>query len=286
MRDMLKIENELHFRGRKMLYDIHYQEDGRAKPVIIFIHGFKGFKDWGHFNLMADYFASRGYIYIKLNFSHNGTTRENPTEFVDLHAFGNNNLSMELDETGGLIDHLFSANCEIPDGEADLDRLFLIGHSRGGGLAILKSREDARIKAVVSLAPVHDFEKRWSPEEIEEWKKEGVRYIYNGRTGQEMPLLYQLVEDFYRNRSRLDIPAAVKSLKQPLLIIHGSADETLPLSEAREFKIWNQDATLMIMEGANHTFGGYHPYDQKKLPPHTQTAVEKIDSYLKQVGLS
>ncbi|MES2730386.1 MAG: hypothetical protein V4714_01515 [Bacteroidota bacterium] len=114
--------------------DATFTNDSKRKPVVIFIHGFKGFKDWGHFNLIADAFAQADMVFIKLNLSHNGTALDFPEDFADLEAFGHNNFSIELDDVGVLIDYLFSANCVIPSTEIDLQRLYLIGHSRGGGV--------------------------------------------------------------------------------------------------------------------------------------------------------
>ncbi|MGZ5283277.1 MAG: alpha/beta hydrolase family protein, partial [Bacteroidia bacterium] len=68
--------------GRTILTDIFYKKTSKPKPVIIFVHGFKGFKDWGAFNEIAEWYARQGFIFVKFNFSHNGTTPENPTEFT------------------------------------------------------------------------------------------------------------------------------------------------------------------------------------------------------------
>ena len=178
--------------GRDFLCDVRYLEDKHQKPVIIFVHGFKGFKDWGHFNLIADYFANQGFVYVKINLSHNGTTPENPIDFVDLEAFGNNNFSIELDDLGVLINYLFSNESIIPENEIDLNKLSLIGHSRGGGLVLLKTSEDERVKKVITFAAIHDLEKRWPQSFIDDWKEKGVQYVYNGRTEQNMPLSAQL----------------------------------------------------------------------------------------------
>jgi hypothetical protein len=75
-------------KGRGMLADITYDTDNKDVPVVIFAHGFKGFKDWGAHDMIARYFAKNGFRYIKFNFSHNGTTADDPTEFTDLMAFG------------------------------------------------------------------------------------------------------------------------------------------------------------------------------------------------------
>ena len=91
-------------KEKPILLDCFFKEDGEAKPIIIFSHGFKGFKDWGHFNFMAKQFAEAGFVFIKFNFSHNGTTPEDPTSFGDLEAFGNNNYTIELDDLKKVMD--------------------------------------------------------------------------------------------------------------------------------------------------------------------------------------
>ena len=268
---------------RPFIYDARYQPTGKPKPVIIFIHGFKGFKDWGPFNLIADYFAREGFVYVKLNLSHNGTTPDSPMDFVDLEAFGQNNFTLELNDIGTLLDHLESANSPIPETEADLSRLFLIGHSRGGGLAILKAAEDPRVKALASWAAIHDINQRWPEEFIEEWRKKGVQYIYNSRTNQQMPLYFQIVQDFTDHKQRLDIPTAVANMKQAQLIIHGTADETVPYEAAREMSRWNPKAQLFLIEEANHTFGGKHPFTDSVLPKDTLATISQTVDFFKKV---
>jgi len=60
---------------RPFLADAFYKNDARKKPVVIFSHGYRGFKDWGPFNLIAEQFAEGGLVFVKFNFSHNGTFR-------------------------------------------------------------------------------------------------------------------------------------------------------------------------------------------------------------------
>ncbi len=274
MRKFEKVIDSNH-NQKKVLLDVRFKESGVQKPVIIFVHGFKGFKDWGHFNLIADYFANKGFIYVKLNFSHNGTTPEHPMDFVDLEAFGNNNFTKELDDLGTVIDYVFSSEIEIPPGEINLEKVYLIGHSRGGGAVILKADEDARVKGVATWAAVDHLAFRATEPILRQWKAEGVQYVYNGRTKQNMPLYYQIVEDFLRNESRFNIERAMKNMKQPLIAFHGTNDAAVPLSAVENLQKWNPTVRVEIVKNANHTFGGKHPYEEDLLPMDSQFIAEK-----------
>ncbi len=281
--NIIKNEFTLHssHNQRPFLCDGRIKEGITNAPTIIFVHGFKGFKDWGHFNLVADWYASKGYAVFKLNLSLNGTTPESPVDFVDLEAFGKNNFSIELDDIGVLLDAITNGNTPMDHASYNKDDISLIGHSRGGGLVLLKSREDDRVKRVVTWAAIHDLSKRWPQSFLDQWKKDGVTIIPNGRTGQDMPLYYQVVEDFFANRDRLDIPTAVKSSQVPLLVFHGTDDSTLNVSMAHEIKSWNPDLVeLEILENANHVFGGMHPYENDILPDDTLKILERSLNFL------
>src|SRR5829696_5740465 len=114
-----------------MAMDVFYKEQ-KPQPVVIYAHGFNGFKDWGSFDLIAEQFAEAGFCFLKFNFSHNGTTPEEPENFADLEAYGNNNYTKELADLQRAID--WSLHIDNPYQFAiDETKIFLIGHSRGGG---------------------------------------------------------------------------------------------------------------------------------------------------------
>ncbi len=268
--------------GRAFRTDAQFISTDQPKPVVIFVHGFKGFKDWGHFNLLAREFTRQEFVFIKLNLSHNGVTLDGH-DLEDMEAFGQNNFSIELDDIGTLLDFLFSKPEQLPEMELDLNKIYLIGHSRGGGLVILKAAEDIRVKAVAAWAPISNIDLRWPAEVLDQWQKTGVHYIYNARIQQDMPLYYQLIENYRANQDRLNIPAAVARLTQPLLIIHGENDETLPVSMAHELKQLQPAAELVIFPEAGHTFGGAHPYPHGYLPAAAQQAANLTIAFFRKL---
>ena len=275
----LKIDGS---RKRPIMLDVFYNATGRPKPLVIFCHGFKGFKDWGHFNLIAKTFAEAGFVFCKFNFSYNGGTEEQVIDFPDLEAFGQNNISTELNDLGVLIDAWQIDNQFIPDTEVDREHLTIIGHSRGGGSSILKTAEDPRVKQLITLASIGQIGRLFeNPAFLEKWKEEGVIYIPNGRTLQQMPMYFQYYEDFVKNKERLDIPKAAASIKVPWLIVHGDDDNVVPIQDARNLNELNPKSELLIIENGDHTFGGKHPWTEDELPKDAKLVLDKSILFLK-----
>ena len=269
--------------NRPIVYDIRYTQDGLPKPVIIFLHGFKGFKDWGPFNLISEYFASHKYVFLKFNLSHNGTTPGAPLDFADLEAFGENNYIIELNDLESVIDHLFDKNFPVPAEELDLNKIFLIGHSRGGGVAIIKTAEEKRVKGLATWASVDSLAPNISETALSTWKKEGVRFIYNGRTKQNMPMKYRFYKEYHENQERLNIQKAVSGMETPFIAFHGTEDETLAPAMLENLKRWNPMINAQFIKSANHTFGGKHPYSSHRLPETLQHVCRETNKFFESI---
>jgi pimeloyl-ACP methyl ester carboxylesterase len=252
-------------KGRGMLIDLTYDDNHRDAPLVIFAHGFKGFKDWGSYNLVANYFAENGYRFLKFNFSHNGTTTDNPVDFTDLIAFSDNTFSIELDDLHTVIDFACGGSA-IPRANG----VCLIGHSMGGGISLIKTAEDKRIKKLVCMASISSFHNLWPKKAEEQWRLQGILYMLNSRTNQQMPLKATILDDLEKNASRLDILAKAATIVQPVLIIHGDEDQTVPLSHAKQLKAAQPHAELLVIKNADHTFNATHPYAKRTLPPQLQ----------------
>ena len=250
--------------NKPILLDVFISNE-KNQHTLIYCHGFKGFKDWGTFNLLAEFFAKNGVNCIKFNFSHNGSTPQQPEELTDLDAFGNNNFTKELDDLECVLDWMDTQN-EFPEINSS-NNITVMGHSRGSGTAIVKASEDNRIDKVISFAGVSNFSARFIDEKTYNyWKSTGVIHVENTRTKQKLPLYYQIAEDIYKNPKRLDIERAAKALNKPHLIIHGTQDAAVPLEEAIAVNNWSEKSELKIIEGADHVFNVKHPWNEKSLP--------------------
>ena len=235
---MQEIKNKLVTtkNGTSLLTDIFYDENVKHSPVILYAHGFAGFKDWGNFDIIARKFVSAGFTFVKFNFSLNGTTAETPEEFSDLEAFSKNNYSKRVAEVNEMVAWLDDEN--NPHSKyIDRKRIGLLGHSLGGGIALLVANTNKAVRCLVTWSAVGQCKTPWAAwpkEKLAEWKTEGVAYYQNSRTNQQMPMGYQLFEDYENNREALDIENAAKKLRIPWLICHATGDTTVPFKTAEK----------------------------------------------------
>lgn len=226
-------------------------------PCLIFVHGFKGFKNWGFFPYSGNYFAERGYFVLTFNFSHNGIG-ENLTEFTELDKFADNTFSLELEELNEIIDAYFDNFFGFRKNE----KLGIVGHSRGGAEAILAASRRKEILAVVAWAAVANFN-RYSERQEKDWRERGFFEILNSRTNQLMRLNVSLLEDIENNLDDLlNIEKAVNSLDKPLLIIHGEQDLSVPIKEGEQIYSWSDKKLTEIFRipATGHTFDVTHPF--------------------------
>ncbi|MBT7242428.1 MAG: alpha/beta hydrolase, partial [Flavobacteriaceae bacterium] len=167
-------------KGKKTIaYDVFYKADNIPKPVVIFCHGYKGYKDWGAWNLVAERFAEEGCFFLKFNFSHNGGTPNNPIDFPDLDAFAQNNFTKELDDLEDILN--FISTTDSFGNELNQNHISLIAHSRAAGIILIKASEKSRVKNVITWAGVSDFKARFQigSSQFNDWKEKGITYIEN-----------------------------------------------------------------------------------------------------------
>jgi pimeloyl-ACP methyl ester carboxylesterase len=253
----------------EILIDVRAAGRDSPRPAIVVVHGFKGFKDWGMFPPLAERLARAGFATVTFNLSGSGV--DDSGEFVWPDRFGHNTFSAELHDLGLLSDALGRGEL----GVAPPTTIGLVGHSRGGGIAVLHAARDRRVQALVTWSSISSAE-RWSPHEVLQWRKKGVSQIVNTRTGQQLTLFTDVLDDVERNASgSLDILGAAARLRIPWLIVHGTEDESVSHLEADALRAASSLPTtrLLAIEGAGHTFGAGHPWDAQK---HDTAALRRV----------
>jgi len=266
-------------QGRKLAVDVTYPSDVDQLELIIYAHGINGFKDWGGMNLIAKAFAEQGFAFLKFNFSHNGTTPENPEDFVDFEAYQNDNYSIRQND----LNLLFSQILQPDIFEFRVQSTNLIGHSRGGVDAILFTANDERVDKLITWASPSNAQtpwSKWDDKKLKQWEKEGVVKILNGRSKQEMPIGFQLKEEFLKADRRLNVKIAAEQIEKPWLIVHGTKDEAVLFEQAKQLSVWQPAAELFSIEGIGHTFDRTHPWKSEVLPNASKSLVNSTIRFL------
>jgi uncharacterized protein len=230
------------------------------RPAVVICHGFKGFMEWAFFPPLARLLAERGFVAVRFNLSGAGM-RPGDERVSDPAAFRANTHSAEVADLRRVME---AAGTEVGAGRIDAGRIGLLGHSRGGGAAILAAalppwRE--RVRALVTWAAISRVD-RYTAEEKRRWRQAGELGVVNSRTGQRLELGAGLLDDVESQGSgSLDILAAAGRRSAPWLIVHGEEDETVPVEEAVALGAHAAPpCELLRIPGANHTFGARHPF--------------------------
>lgn len=243
---------------------------GVGAPLVLVLHGFKGFMDWGFFPLLAERLVARGMAVARFNGSCSGIGADGET-FTELECFRRGTFSRELQDVERVrawADHGLEPR-----------RRAILGHSRGGGMALVHASEVGDYDAVVTWAAVDRFGPR-DEATLAAWRREGVLRIPNLRTGQILEVDVEVLEDLERHRDRFDVLAACRRLRAPLLAIHGSADEAVDPGALRRIAdaAGGDDVRTILLASAGHTFGAAHPLAM--VTPELEQVLRETEAFL------
>jgi len=223
-----------------------------ARPCVLLLHGFKGFCEWGFFPELARRLARAGMIAVRMNSSGSGVGSDLET-FTELDAFEHDTPSRTLEDLALAHERILR---EVEG--VDRARLGLFGHSRGAAAVLLHAARVGGIAALALWSAVDGFD-RFTREEKEAWRARGFLPVVNARTGQVLRMGLGFLEDIEHNAEPLDVLTACRSIRAPVLVAHGTADETVAPASSRRIAAALAHAETAWIEGAGHTFGATHP---------------------------
>ena len=138
-------------------------------PVVLFCHGFKGFKDWGGWPWLAGELADRGFVVNRFNFSLSGIGAALDS-YDEPEKFARNTFGDEMDDLSRVLDAV--EEWGVPAAALGPSRA-VIGHSRGGLISLLHASVDERIDTVISLASPGSSDRY--PDAVKEaWRERGI----------------------------------------------------------------------------------------------------------------
>ncbi len=257
IRRLLTIPND---NNNLIHFDLRYSEGTNQAPAILILHGFKGFKDWGFLPDLGRSLTRSDYVTLNINFSKNGIGPDGK-HFTALDAFAQNTISQELSDVRTVIHAILDG--KIGKQVIDRERIGILGHSRGGAIALLSALEfEDEIGAVVTWASVGTLF-RYSEAELKEWENKGYLEFKTPFLQQPLRVNRSYWQDLTANKAQYDLAERVKELYTPTLFIHGAEDNTIPPDESA--LLYENCAApskrLEIIEGTDHTFGIRHPFE-------------------------
>jgi len=259
IKQSIEIDNK---SGDKIYADFRYPAAEGKLPLVVMLHGFLAWKNWGFFPYAAECIADAGSIVINFSNSHCGVPADYD-EFLEPEKFADYTISGEIADTLRVIDAFIEGVFSLDSGTVWSGEIYLVGHSRGGSVALLVAGEDKRISKVVSWSGIDRFV-RYPERQIEKFRDIGYFEFEHTPTGAILRINRIYLDDYEKNIERYAPVKCVPRLEIPLLFVHGKQDLTVPYRESEGlYKLAkNKNSQLHLVENAGHTFGISHPFKQ------------------------
>ena len=256
--------------------DIRMQQQGKS-PIILILHGFRGSKNWGFFPYMAETLAEHGAITITWNMSLNGYSAQ--SLFIDKpEDFARNTISEELLDTQCIIDALYDSTSSLYSMLSPYwnNKIYLIGHSRGAGIAILTAEKNSSIEKICLWNPISRFG-RFSERQKHTWKENGIFQVDETAEGMPIMMNYTYMEDLEFHGEQYSLIRSIRTLNARTFIIHAEQDMTVNLKEAKKLEAESEIVQLQTIPATGHIFGCTHPFTEPTIA--LQSAVEHTLSF-------
>ena len=220
------------------------QDDEAPNNLLIMAHGFRGSMEGGGRAAYLSQMASLFVNVLRFNFT------------------GSQILSHQIAELNAVIDFALE-HYKSP-------RLFLLGRSMGGAASLVTASRRSEIGGLALWATPNDLHATFK----NALGDDNYARLKNGETLnlEDERGKITLTPDFLTDLDNYNLPLLLKNWqKRPLLIIHGSNDETVDSAQAqRSFALAGRPKKLVIVSGADHSFTN-----------HSNKAAEEVISWLR-----
>ena len=251
--------------GHPILGNCHHAT-GSARGVVILVHGFKGYKDYGMFPWLATRLSAAGLVTHRFNFSHSGMTNRIDT-FERPDLFERDTWDRQVHDLLAIVDAL--RNGVLPGSGLPV---VLFGHSRGGVTCLLFAGRHAETHGEhltgIITAATPAATNRLSDDDQQTLLREGRFASPSARTGQTLYIGADWLQTQRDDPAGHDLATLLPRIVQPITLIHGDADETVPVADVHTLHALRKTNTqVVIVPGANHVFSAPNPMNINDNPP-------------------
>lgn len=219
-----------------LLRGAYHRPQGTGKtPLVIMMHGLTSTRYENHFMFvdLSKRFEALGIASLRFDFMGSG---ESDGSFSDMTAL------TELDDANAMLDYAK----KLPF--VDTEKIFLLGMSLGGavaGMTAAMRRED--VKALIL----------WAPGAVIPDACRAGKILDATFDPDHLPEVIDLLglplgRDFITAGLSLDIYRETEAYDRPTLILHGDADDIVPISYSETYQRRLKNCKLIPVEGAGH----------------------------------
>ena len=218
--------------SKRIYGTLHVPSDSKPiHPLVIMSHGFGG----AHFpeDPLASDFARAGYMAYGFDFCGGGVASKSSGSMLEMSVL------TEADDLNVVMDALLARD------DVDRSRVCLFGRSQGGFVsAYVAAQRPADVRTLVMYFPAFVLQ-----------DDARVRVDAQGRFPETSDIAGKIVGRTYNEDAlSFDIYEIMGAFKGKVLIIHGDADQVVPLSYSERAITCYDDAQLIVMPGAGHGF--------------------------------
>jgi uncharacterized protein len=223
MTDSSQIRNP---QGERL--DVAFHGGTKLGALVVLGHGVTGNKDRPLLVAVAEGLAAKGWPCLRISFSGNGESEG---------EFGESTITKEIDDLGAVL-------ATVPQEK----RIAYIGHSMGAAVGVIAASQRMDIQALISLAGMTHTAEFVAREFGDVEPGKGCMWDDG-----DCPLSEAYVEDL---KSIGDTLEAASQINQPWLLIHGTADDVVPLKDSRDaYEAADCRKELLEIPDAGHVFG-------------------------------
>lgn len=238
-------EREVEFKdkqGRKIVGTLLTPDGTSPFPAVIICHGFRGNRNEEHIKEIAEKITDSGLASLRFDFTQDPGKSSLPFESMT--------VSYELEVLDEALRYIKSLK------ELDPERIGVAGHSLGGFLSACYTAEHPEIKSLALLSAVYNFrimfEIAYGKDSRDQVKERGFGESYSSSAGRNVKLKI----GFYEDLEKHDMDSVVENLTCPVLVVHGTVDDSVSLDHAQHYfdRSQSQQKELKIIKGADHGY--------------------------------